>query len=611
MATKLAKLQLEVLEAKEGPLHKLADSHSPKLSVAIRYAFASARAAMRPALQSREDIKKATALGIVTLRQELKAILPKALRKIYVAGGELAVTRLSKDLRGLEEFRAAKQELKPKIEFKFDVTNESAVSWADRHSAELIDGISETSREAINNAVAEFLETGDFKELREEILAAVGDVARADRIARNEPMVAVHEGQRAAWDQAVEEGLLPENAVREWIVVGDDKVCPICEGLEGKTAALGEEYEEGIEGPPAHVMCRCSEGLSSFKSLGGQGSGNFGHAGRPGEVGGSSSEGGSSSKKEESRSKLHAGNVTNKKTITGSINGVHKITLRDAEGDEVEAIFKPSSGEAWTSEEVSRNQVEAYKEDNDLNTEEANEQLGSEFGFGDDEPVRETITNRDFSYADREAAAYELDEALGLNVVPPTIVREIDGERGMVQQFVETGGLGLHDAGIDQDSVYGLAILDIATGNTDRHAGNVLIDTDRRVVAIDQGLSFPDDSDYHDNYQFRPDATMNLLAENQGAMSENMSSRIAKSLVDTDWDKLTDKWSMSEGEKDSFFARLGRLKTVFQAPDAMSRSYGVRTLISNMAKESNISASHSSRDVKHINTDAVKTGISQ
>jgi hypothetical protein len=276
----------------EGPLHKLADQHAAKLSVAIRYAFASARAAMRRELHTTDDVKRATALGIVTLRQELKEVLPKILKKMYLEGGQVGGDLLSNQLRTAEEFRAAKRESpSTKLGFKFDVTDERAVEWADKHAAELIDGISETSREDINNAVAEFLETGDFKELRDEILAAVGDVARAERIARNEPMVAVHEGQRAAWNQAVEEGLLPETAVREWIVVGDDKVCPICEGLEGKTAALGEEYEEGIEGPPAHVMCRCSESISSFKSLGGPGSGNFGHAGRPGEVGGSSSDG--------------------------------------------------------------------------------------------------------------------------------------------------------------------------------------------------------------------------------------------------------------------------------------------------------------------------------
>ena len=44
------------------------------------------------------------------------------------------------------------------------------------------------------------------------------------------------------------------------------------------------------------------------------------------------------------------------------------------------------------------------------------------------------------SYANnyrREIAAYRLDRILGLDVVPPTIVREIEGQTGSLQLFVE------------------------------------------------------------------------------------------------------------------------------------------------------------------------------
>jgi hypothetical protein len=68
---------------------------------------------------------------------------------------------------------------------------------------------------------------------------------------------------------------------------------------------------------------------------------------------------------------------------------------------------------------------------------------------------------------------------------------------------------------------------------------------------------------------------------------------------------------MSEGERDGFIARMERLKIAFKAPDAMSRSYAVRTLISQMAKESNIAAGHLSENVVHIDTDHVKTEISK
>lgn len=171
--------------------------------------------------------------------------------------------------------------------FKFDVVNQDAVDWADKHAAELIEGISETSREAINNAIADALETGDLDDALDEILAAVGDSERAERIARNETMMAASEGQRQAWAQAVEEGILSGDEQRVWIAVGDEKTCPICEELDGQEADLDGEYEGGYNGPPAHPLCRCTEGIVSGRELGGEGSGNFGHAGRPGEVGGS------------------------------------------------------------------------------------------------------------------------------------------------------------------------------------------------------------------------------------------------------------------------------------------------------------------------------------
>lgn len=246
--------------ASELPIHIVADAHTAKLSVTLRYAFAAARKAAR----KQDSAAKATSVAIVTLRQELKDLLPKVLRRMYAAGGEIGASKVT--LRHAEEFRAAKREAKPEVGFTFNAKTQAAIDWADRHAAELIDQISETSREAINNAVAEFLETGDWKDYRDEILAAVGDADRADLIARNESMVAVHEGQREAWGQAVEAGLLDDDSEREWIVVGDEKVCPICEGLEGKRAKMGESYVsdgEEYEGPPAHVSCRCSEGIVS------------------------------------------------------------------------------------------------------------------------------------------------------------------------------------------------------------------------------------------------------------------------------------------------------------------------------------------------------------
>ena len=47
----------------------------------------------------------------------------------------------------------------------------------------------------------------------------------------------------------------------EWYTVRDDKVCPICRGLDGRRVPVGKPfgYVNGrpIYSPPAHVNCRC------------------------------------------------------------------------------------------------------------------------------------------------------------------------------------------------------------------------------------------------------------------------------------------------------------------------------------------------------------------
>jgi len=38
----------------------------------------------------------------------------------------------------------------------------------------------------------------------------------------------------------------------------DERVCPVCGPLEGKTVRLDEEFAPGIFAPPAHPNCRCT-----------------------------------------------------------------------------------------------------------------------------------------------------------------------------------------------------------------------------------------------------------------------------------------------------------------------------------------------------------------
>jgi hypothetical protein len=155
---------------------------------------------------------------------------------------------------------------------------------------------------------------------------------RAEMIARTETLAASNEGQRLLWDQAIEDGLLTGGEKRKWLwTEGLDKVpCPLCSAMDGELTGIDEPWTlpdgfESMDGETevmvpqqVHPHCRCGQGLvteaqmadqreqdqqaedeanletMSERVLGGPGSGNFGHAGRPGEVGGSG-EGGETS----------------------------------------------------------------------------------------------------------------------------------------------------------------------------------------------------------------------------------------------------------------------------------------------------------------------------
>ena len=96
----------------------------------------------------------------------------------------------------------------------------------------------------------------------------------------------------------------------------------------------------------------------------------------------------------------------------------------------------------------------------------------------------------------REVAAYELSEALGWGLVPPTVVRD-DGPfgPGSLQLFVEADYEQhyftlLDDGGHDEDVLRAICAFDIVANNADRKSGHVLRGPDGRLWAIDHGLCF-------------------------------------------------------------------------------------------------------------------------
>jgi uncharacterized repeat protein (TIGR03843 family) len=95
----------------------------------------------------------------------------------------------------------------------------------------------------------------------------------------------------------------------------------------------------------------------------------------------------------------------------------------------------------------------------------------------------------------REVAAYRLSEALGWDLVPPTIERD-DGPfgPGSLQLFIasdyEHHYFTLLEGGGREDELQVFCAFDVVANNADRKSGHVLYASDGRLWGIDHGLCF-------------------------------------------------------------------------------------------------------------------------
>lgn len=102
----------------------------------------------------------------------------------------------------------------------------------------------------------------------------------------------------------------------------------------------------------------------------------------------------------------------------------------------------------------------------------------------------------------REIAAYRLSRALGLGVVPPTVLRDGPYGEGSLQWFLDTDHSQHYFTLFEQrpdlhDQLRTMAVLDVVANNTDRKSGHCLITKSEvhgdRIWGIDHGLCFAED----------------------------------------------------------------------------------------------------------------------
>jgi len=143
--------------------------------------------------------------------------------------------------------------------------DQAIVDFMNDHTAELVVDVSDTTRDAIANAIEQGMaDEATTDEIADMIVEATsGDIglARARRIARTETHAAAMFGQQAAAEA------MPFDFDKTWLAVEDDRVRPAHAEANGQTVALDETFDVGgealrypgdIEGSAGNIInCRC------------------------------------------------------------------------------------------------------------------------------------------------------------------------------------------------------------------------------------------------------------------------------------------------------------------------------------------------------------------
>lgn len=131
----------------------------------------------------------------------------------------------------------------------------------------------------------------------------------------------------------------------------------------------------------------------------------------------------------------------------------------------------------------------------------------------------------DFPYgtlAQREVAAYQISEALGWDLVPPTLLREGPYGIGMVQSWIEIDEeVDIVDvAQGDHPDIIRMALFDALINNTDRKFGH-LLPTGERIYGCDHGVTFHQEDKLRTVlWQFREEPIPHALLEDLNGLEK-------------------------------------------------------------------------------------------
>lgn len=140
-----------------------------------------------------------------------------------------------------------------------------------------------------------------------------------------------------------------------------------------------------------------------------------------------------------------------------------------------------------------------------------------------------------------DMATYELSRLLGIDGVPPAVIRNIDGEDGILQLWIEgltsyeqwigEGNTGTPSSLYLQRQVRDMRVFDLLIRNIDRHQGNIMWDPDNNLWLIDHTRSMARDGKLRDPDKF--DGCSRSLYEalqslDEAAVTEAIGSYLSK-----------------------------------------------------------------------------------
>lgn len=126
-----------------------------------------------------------------------------------------------------------------------------ASRWARVRSLEQAKTVNATTRARLREVIARGLDANwGSRRMADEMSGLVGDRARAEMIARTESIRAYTEGSMS-FARSV-------GATKKRWLNGQPDACVVCEGLDNQVVGIDEEFDAGVDAPPAHPHCRCS-----------------------------------------------------------------------------------------------------------------------------------------------------------------------------------------------------------------------------------------------------------------------------------------------------------------------------------------------------------------